>query len=383
MICWTTSSRSSRPQRQTPSTPEDHRVGEHGGRLVAVPAAEVPEESPQHLQSGSVHLADGAQRRLVSLRPGPHRGVVAHSPRVRDVVADELPHPAFHRRLPLDNDLERGGLESVHPVGRQLFEQALEVLEVVIERSPRHAQPASDPVDGEPAGSELAQLLQPGCEPRFPRLCAPSGGHSCGSYASADLASTADEARVSGCPKNSAAPPIRIRAGDSCARTGDRTRRRLTSARRPGRHLDLVPREHPMWTRMHTPSTLVTSRILALTACTLTLSLAIPAGASAQDPDAGTDAVKAGQFDYGKMWTFEYPPGGVLQRDVRLSRRTSPGSSAPVYRLLRIPGCSASFVSPNGLVATNHHCVRGAVSRTSRPGERPAGQRLLRPHAGG
>jgi hypothetical protein len=36
---------------------------------------------------------------------------------------------------------------------------------------------------------------------------------------------------------------------------------------------------------------------------------------------------------------------------------------------LRIPGCSAAFVSPNGLIATNHHCVRGRVSMVSRPGE--------------
>jgi len=119
---------------------------------------------------------------------------------------------------------------------------------------------------------------------------------------------------------------------------------------------------------MHTPPTLVTLRILALTACTLTLSLAIPAGASAQDPDAGTDAVVAGQFDYGKMWTFEYPPGEYFS-DTYGFRADDSWFERARLSVLRIPGCSASFVSPNGLVATNHHCVRGAVSRTSRAGE--------------
>jgi hypothetical protein len=36
---------------------------------------------------------------------------------------------------------------------------------------------------------------------------------------------------------------------------------------------------------------------------------------------------------------------------------------------LRIPSCSASLVSPNGLVLTNHHCAREFLSQVARPGE--------------
>lgn len=67
------------------------------------------------------------------------------------------------------------------------------------------------------------------------------------------------------------------------------------------------------------------------------------------------DTVTSQRFDTGKMWTFDYPPFDYWKstydfdaneewmRHVRLSS-------------LRIPGCSASFVSEDGLIVTNHHC---------------------------
>lgn len=80
------------------------------------------------------------------------------------------------------------------------------------------------------------------------------------------------------------------------------------------------------------------------------------------------DTVKAQRFDTGTMWAFEYPPFQYLKEaynftptqewfdDVRLSA-------------LRIPGCSASFVSNDGLLMTNNHCFRGQRPRMQKPGE--------------
>ncbi|MEH8020424.1 S46 family peptidase [Rheinheimera metallidurans] len=39
----------------------------------------------------------------------------------------------------------------------------------------------------------------------------------------------------------------------------------------------------------------------------------------------------------------------------------------PMAAMVSLGGCSASFVSPNGLVATNHHCVYGSVAHNSTP----------------
>jgi hypothetical protein len=41
--------------------------------------------------------------------------------------------------------------------------------------------------------------------------------------------------------------------------------------------------------------------------------------------------------------------------------------AAPLDAIVSLGGCSASFVSPNGLVITNHHCVVGALQHNSTP----------------
>ena len=43
--------------------------------------------------------------------------------------------------------------------------------------------------------------------------------------------------------------------------------------------------------------------------------------------------------------------------------------SPPLAAVVSLGGCSASFVSPEGLIITNHHCVRGALQYHSTPEE--------------
>jgi Peptidase S46 len=80
------------------------------------------------------------------------------------------------------------------------------------------------------------------------------------------------------------------------------------------------------------------------------------------------DTVRAGRFDFGKMWTFEHAPAEYFSREYGFTADSAWFATARMAAL-RIPGCSASFVSPNGLLATNHHCVRGRVAGLSGPGE--------------
>ncbi|MDT0632139.1 S46 family peptidase [Rubrivirga sp. S365] len=90
--------------------------------------------------------------------------------------------------------------------------------------------------------------------------------------------------------------------------------------------------------------------------------------APAQAPTFDPDTVRAQPLDGGKMWLFEDPPTEYLAEtygfrpDEAWYRRARLAS-------LRMPGCSASFVSPHGLVLTNHHCAQSSVVAVDEGGE--------------
>lgn len=91
--------------------------------------------------------------------------------------------------------------------------------------------------------------------------------------------------------------------------------------------------------------------------------------ATAQTGLLRLDTIRAGRFDMGKMWTFENPPREYFSSTYGF-RADQDWFDAARMAALRISGCSAAFVSPHGLVVTNHHCVRGNIVQVSRPGER-------------
>ena len=99
---------------------------------------------------------------------------------------------------------------------------------------------------------------------------------------------------------------------------------------------------------------------------TVALVAALPVAGHAQADRAGLDTIKAGKFDFGKMWTFEYPPLDYLADTYDFHPDTEWFERARLSAL-RIPGCSASFVSAEGLIVTNHHCVTGELQHNSTP----------------
>jgi len=73
------------------------------------------------------------------------------------------------------------------------------------------------------------------------------------------------------------------------------------------------------------------------------------------------DTVKAQKYDMGKMWTFENPPLDYFEETYGFRPDQEWLDHAQKSALKFGGGCSASFISENGLIMTNHHCIRGTL----------------------
>ena len=81
------------------------------------------------------------------------------------------------------------------------------------------------------------------------------------------------------------------------------------------------------------------------------------------------DTVKAGKFDTGKMWTFEYPPIDYFESEYGFTPDEDWFDHVRMAALKFATYCTASFVSEDGLVMTNHHCARQNVTKVTQEGE--------------
>jgi len=74
------------------------------------------------------------------------------------------------------------------------------------------------------------------------------------------------------------------------------------------------------------------------------------------------DTVKAQKFDMGKMWTFENPPLDYFEKEYGFKPSAELLEKFQKSALKFGGGCSASFISEDGLIMTNHHCIRGNLA---------------------
>ena len=103
----------------------------------------------------------------------------------------------------------------------------------------------------------------------------------------------------------------------------------------------------------------------------------MPMEAPPADPYAGFfeteaydyDGAEAGRFDFGRMFTLDDPPADYFREAYGMNADQAWFDKARLGALRFATYCSASFISPSGLIMTNHHCARQSITQVSSPAE--------------
>jgi len=102
-----------------------------------------------------------------------------------------------------------------------------------------------------------------------------------------------------------------------------------------------------------------------LTRLVLLLLVLLPARLAGQ-------ATPEGEYpglETGKMWTFDNPPKEYWAKRYQFSPSDDWMNHVQLSALRYGNGCTASFVSGNGLVMSNHHCARACIEASTKTGE--------------
>ncbi|MCB9285170.1 MAG: S46 family peptidase [Lewinellaceae bacterium] len=109
-------------------------------------------------------------------------------------------------------------------------------------------------------------------------------------------------------------------------------------------------------------------RILFLPILLLGLVPLVPAQNTIYEP-LDLDKVHYAPEDFGTMWTFDAVPTDRFAKLYEFEPSTEWLDDVRLSALEFSTGCSASFVSEDGLIMTNHHCIRGLLPGIQQEGE--------------